>query len=133
MTPMASTAALDRIAQIQNFWAREFAYYLNEHRSAGNRATHMFGIPFLIITAIAGLFYLPSNWQLGTALLVGGQVVGWIIQIIGHKIEGNKPALLKRPISFVMGPLMVLVEMAEMIGLHFGFAKEGRKIVLGDA
>ena len=122
---------LARIAQIDSFWAREFAYYLNEHRNAKNRATHMFGIPLLIFTAIAGLAYLPSNWMIGLTLLVGGQVVGWTIQVIGHKIEGNKPALLKRPISFAVGPLMVFVEMFEMMGVHFKFAKQGREIVLG--
>lgn len=126
-------AVLDRIARIDNFWAREFAYYLNEHRNPKNRATHMVGIPLLLSTAIAALAIMPSNWRVGLPLLIGGQIVGWIIQIIGHKIEGNKPALLKRPISFVIGPLMVLVEMCELIGIHFGFAKEGRRICLGKA
>jgi uncharacterized membrane protein YGL010W len=122
---------LTRIAQIDSFWAREFAYYLNEHRNPKNRATHMVGIPFLILTAIAGLAYLPTNLAIGLALIVGGQVIGWTIQVIGHRIEGNKPALLKRPISFAVGPLMVFVEMAEMLGVHFKFAKQGRDIVLG--
>ena len=122
---------LARIAQIDSFWAREFAYYLNEHRNAKNRATHMFGIPLLIVTAIAGVAFMPTSLTLGLALLIGGQVVGWTIQVIGHRIEGNKPALLKRPISFALGPLMVFVEMVELFGVHFKFAKQARDIVLG--
>jgi uncharacterized membrane protein YGL010W len=58
-----------------------------------------------------------------------GQLVGWAIQIAGHRIEGNRPALLKRPISFLMGPLMVLVEFAEHFGLRFGFARRAREAV----
>jgi hypothetical protein len=28
-----------------------------------------------------------------------------------------------------MGPLMVLVELAELLGLHFGFAARARRVV----
>ena len=113
----------DRIRSIPDFWAREFAYYLNEHRHPLNRLTHMFGIPILIVTGLAGIAML--DWR----MLVGGQLLGWAVQIAGHKIEGNKPALTQRPISFVMGPLMVLVEMLEQVGVHIGFARQARKIV----
>ncbi len=113
------------IASVDHFWTREFAYYLNEHRHPGNRATHMVGIPLLLVTAVWGL--LTLRWD----LLVGGQIVGWAFQLAGHRIEGNRPALLKRPISFLMGPLMVLVEMLEMVGLHFAFASRARQVVFG--
>jgi hypothetical protein len=94
---MASQAPA-HIAALSDFWTREFAFYLHEHRNPLNRLTHMFGVPLLIVTGVLGLWW--NNW----ALLVGGQVVGWAIQIAGHRIEGNRPALLKRPISFLMGP-----------------------------
>ncbi|MFM7202163.1 MAG: DUF962 domain-containing protein [Myxococcota bacterium] len=112
--------AMPRIATIQDFWVREFAYYLNEHRHPMNRATHMVGIPIIVLTLIYAIVTL--SWT----ILLGGQVVGWAIQIIGHRIEGNKPALLKRPISLLMGPLMVMVEMLEGVGIHFDFAARAR-------
>jgi len=111
---------IDRIGQIENFWEREFAFYLNEHRNPLNRASHMVGIPVLLGTAVAGLA------TLNLPLIVGGQAVGWAIQLIGHRIEGNRPALLKRKISFLMGPLMVLVELLELLGMHFEFAQRAR-------
>ncbi len=111
---------IDRIGQIENFWEREFAFYLNEHRNPLNRASHMVGIPVLLGTAVAGLA------TLNLPLIVGGQAVGWAIQLIGHRIEGNRPALRKRKISFLMGPLMVLVELLELLGMHFEFAQRAR-------
>ena len=114
---------LERIEQIDNFWEREFAYYLNEHRHPANRFTHLFGIPILVVTAGVGL--ATANWP----LVIGGQVVGWAIQIAGHRIEGNRPALLKRPISFLMGPLMVSTELLEMVGMRFAFAERARELL----
>lgn len=116
-------STLDRIAGIDDFWTREFAYYLNEHRHPLNRLTHMFGVPLLIVSAALAL--RTASWT----LFVGGWTVGWAIQILGHRIEGNRPALLKRPISWLMGPLMVLVELLELLGLHFAFAARARRTV----
>lgn len=113
----------ERIAAIDDFWTREFAYYLDEHRSPLNRLTHMVGIPVLVITGIIGLVTL--DWR----ILVGGQVVGWAFQLLGHRIEGNRPALLRRKISFVMGPLMVLVELIERLGVRFAFADRARAVI----
>ncbi|MBA3548630.1 MAG: DUF962 domain-containing protein [Nannocystis sp.] len=111
------------IDALSSFWTREFAHYLNEHRNPLNRATHMLGVPLLLVTAIVGLY--QHNWT----MVVVGQLVGWAFQLVGHRIEGNRPALLKRPISFLMGPLMVLVEFAELLGLHFRFARRAREAV----
>lgn len=113
----------ERIAAIDDFWTREFAYYLDEHRSPLNRLTHMVGIPILVTTGVIGL--LTLDWR----ILLGGQVVGWAFQLLGHRIEGNRPALLRRKISFVMGPLMVLVEIAEHLGLRFRFAERARAAI----
>lgn len=113
----------DRIAAIDEFWTREFAYYLNEHRHPLNRLTHMFGVPILVVSGV---------WALAAAsvpVFVVGWTVGWAFQLAGHRIEGNRPALLKRPISWLMGPLMVLVELAELLGLRFGFAARARRVV----
>lgn len=111
------------IDALSDFWTREFAYYLHEHRSPLNRLTHMVGVPLLLATAVVGL------WRQDWTMVVVGQLVGWAFQIAGHRIEGNRPALLKRPISFLMGPLMVLVEFAERLGLHFRFARRAREAV----
>lgn len=126
--PSLSSAAVtthERIRSIDHFWTQQFAWYLNEHRHPQNRATHMLGIPLLIVTAVVGLVSL--DWR----MIVGGQLLGWAIQLAGHRIEGNRPALLKDPIAFLMGPLMVLVELFELVGLRFSFADRARRVVFG--
>ncbi|GEM_PF-2933070 len=106
-----------------DFWVRSFASYLEQHRHPFNRASHMVGIPLLIVTAIAGLVML--DWR----MFVGGQLLGWTIQVLGHRIERNRPVLLGDPVAFLMGPLMVLVEIAESFGMRIAFAKRAREIV----
>jgi hypothetical protein len=122
-TSTTSASPPAHLAALSHFWTREFAYYLHEHRNPLNRLTHMVGVPIIVITAVLGLAW--QSWP----LFIGGEIVGWAFQIAGHRIEGNRPALLKRPISFLMGPLMVLVEAAEHLGLHFGFARRAREAV----
>ncbi len=114
-----------QIAAIPSFWTRQYAYYLNEHRHPLNRLTHMLGIPILILTFAFGLY--RKNWK----IIAGGQAVGWAIQLVGHGIEGNKPALLNNPVAVLMGPLMVAVEMLELLGFTIAFAKEAREVVHG--
>lgn len=115
----------ERIRSIDHFWTQQFAWYLNEHRDPRNRATHMLGIPLLLVTAVAGI--VAWDWR----MLLGGQLLGWAIQLAGHRLEGNRPALLKNPIAFLMGPLMVLVEMIELAGLRFSFSDRARRVVFG--
>lgn len=105
-----------------SFWTRELVHYLREHRHPLNRATHFVGIPILLVTPVVALALLDWRW------LVGGQAVGWAWQLLGHRIEGNRPALLKRPISFVVGPLMVLVELLGLVGLRPRFAARAHAI-----
>jgi hypothetical protein len=105
----------------RGFWEHEFRLYLQEHRHPLNRASHLIGIPILIATGVWGL--VARNWW----LLGGGQVVGWFFQLAGHAIEKNRPALTKRPISVLMGPLMVVLDLCEMLGLRLRFAQEARR------
>ena len=129
MTRLCDTPSMDNdrdIAAIPGFWTRQYAAYLNEHRHPLNRLTHMFGVPILVVTLILGVY--RKDWR----IVAGGQVVGWAFQLLGHRIEGNRPAFLRNPISFLMGPLMVTVEMLELLGFTIGFAAEARAVVHGE-
>ena len=47
---------------------------------------------------------------------VGGFVVGWVIQFVGHHYEGRKPAFVDDLIGLLVGPMFVVAEWLFMIG-----------------
>lgn len=96
-----------------------------------------------VVTALAALFYLSlelrvgllmavlmaltlafGQWAAGLPLLawlavgVGGFVIGWIIQFVGHYYEGRKPAFVDDVTGLAIGPLFVAVEFLFLLGLR---------------
>jgi uncharacterized membrane protein YGL010W len=71
---------------------------------------------------IAMLVYMAANLWLATTvaamfsgataawIAVGIFVLGWIIQFIGHKFEGMKPAFFDDIMGLAIGPLFVMTE-----------------------
>ncbi len=78
-----------------------------------------------------GVFYLMLNWKLGLVtltvciLMVGSFrfytgakpqlfihlflfIVAWILQFVGHKIEGKKPSFLQDLAFLLIGPLWII-------------------------
>ena len=92
------------------------AHYMNqydhEHSSIWNKVLHGIGIP-LIFAGIILLVFL--RWKLGVACFVGG----WILLLLGHKIEGNNPAFFQGPVYLLVGPVWVAKEMWSFLtGTH---------------
>jgi uncharacterized membrane protein YGL010W len=82
------------------------AQYDHEHTSAWNKTLHAVGIPIIF----AGIIFLILTWwRLGLALFV----LGWVLLLAGHRIEGNKPAFFQGPVYFLVGPLWVAREIKE--------------------
>jgi uncharacterized membrane protein YGL010W len=77
-----------------------------------------FGIaPFLVLllVVIRALEGLPwPLWQTCVALFV----VGWIVQFIGHAIEGQRPSFFKDVQFLLIGPLWLVANLFR----HFGIA-----------
>ncbi|MEK6335200.1 MAG: DUF962 domain-containing protein [Acidobacteriota bacterium] len=84
--------------------------YKSKHRHPLNKLCHIIGIP--MITIALPLFFF--NWRWALALFV----LGWILQFVGHAIEGNQPAFFKNPIYFFIGPLWFVRRLAEIVGLR---------------
>ena len=97
--------------------------------------------PALVVSLLTALYYLRLDLRLGllmTALLggavcfgawaaaqatpvwlawgVGGFVVGWVFQFVGHFWEGRKPAFVDDLIGLIIGPLFVTVELLFIAG-----------------
>ncbi len=74
--------------------------YHADHKHPMNHATHIIGIPAIVASLVVVFF----NWQWGLGLFIGG----WILQFIGHGIEGNRPSFMKDPRFLLVGPLFIL-------------------------
>lgn len=71
------------------------AHYEAEHTKFGTKLTHVIGIPMIVVS----LGFMVVRWQVGLALFA----LGWILQFIGHRIEGNKPAFFSDPLYLLVG------------------------------
>jgi uncharacterized membrane protein YGL010W len=83
--------------------------YKSKHQHPLNRLSHSIGIPLIILSL--PLFFL--NWRWALTLFV----FGWLLQFIGHAIEGNQPAFFKSPLYLLIGPWWLLRRVAEAVGL----------------
>ena len=94
-------------------------YYLRLHIAMG-----------LIMAAllVSGLFL--SAWvatlddAIWLATGVGGFLLGWVIQFVGHYFEGRKPAFFDDVMGLAIGPLFVVAEALFKLGLFSELAQE---------
>ena len=82
--------------------------YKAKHQHRLNKLAHSIGIPMIVVSL--PLFLFEWRWALGLF------VVGWILQFIGHAIEGNQPAFFKNPIYLLVGPWWLARRAAAAIG-----------------
>jgi len=83
--------------------------YKATHTHPLNRLTHSVGIPLIVISL--PLFLFDWRWALGLFIF------GWILQFVGHAIEGNQPAFFKNPFYLLVGPWWLLRRVAASVGL----------------
>ncbi|HEV2674592.1 MAG TPA: Mpo1-like protein [Aliidongia sp.] len=97
----------------------------------------------LAIGLAMAILFVPLVWAagsiaaLGTApaleIFAGLFVAGWIVQLIGHWFEGNKPALLSNLFQTVVSPIFLTAELFFALGLKRGLQEEvERRIVMRD-
>ena len=114
--------------------------------------------PAMIWTAIMVLYYLKLDLAIGLAMAVlfvplvwaadsaaglGTRpaleifavvfVAGWIVQLIGHRFEGNKPALTANLFQTLVSPIFLTAELFFALGLKRSLQEEvERRIVTRD-
>jgi len=100
----------DQRPKTKNPMATDFlANYKAKHQHPLNRLTHSIGIPMIVVSL--PLFFF--NWRWALALFI----LGWVLQFVGHAIEGNQPAFFRNPIYLLVGPLWLLRRAAVAVGL----------------
>jgi uncharacterized membrane protein YGL010W len=83
--------------------------YKAKHRHPLNKMMHTIGIPMIVVSL--PLFIFNWRWALGLF------IVGWILQFVGHAIEGNQPAFFKNPFYLLVGPWWLVRRAAAAVGL----------------
>ena len=60
--------------------------------------------------------YVPLEpWILGLAIFI----VAWVLQFIGHKIEGKKPSFFKDMLFLLVGPAWLMGVIYKKLGIRF--------------
>lgn len=89
--------------------------YKAKHQHPLNRLSHSIGIPMIVISL--PLFLFDWRWALGLFIF------GWILQFVGHAIEGNQPAFFRNPIYLLVGPAWLARRALGALGL----GRDGQK------
>lgn len=84
--------------------------YKSKHQHPLNKLCHSVGIPMIAVSL--PLFFFSWRWALALS------VAGWILQIVGHLIEGNQPAFLRNPVYLIVGPWWLVCRIAQSIGFR---------------
>ena len=71
--------------------------YARQHRTKLNRRLHLCGRT-MRIAAVVVVFY---NWKVAAALFVAG----YLVQFLGHAIEGTSPSFFRNPKHLLLGSL----------------------------
>ena len=74
-------------------WDEWIDQYGQSHRHPLNRLCHTLGIPMIAVSLplFLAAFFVGGLWPVPTALFV----VGWVLQFIGHAVEGKPPEFFK--------------------------------------
>lgn len=89
-----------------------FAYYLS--------ISFVVAVGIISVTAAGMIFcYLYNGpisiWIFSLVIFV----LSWVMQFIGHKIEGKKPSFFKDLEFFLVGPMWVLTKLYNKLGIKY--------------
>jgi len=74
-------------------WESWVERYAESHRHPFNALCHTIGIPLI---ALSGLMLLPAIWIAPLRwVALTGIVFGFLLQFVGHAVEGKPPEFLK--------------------------------------
>jgi uncharacterized membrane protein YGL010W len=73
-------------------WDEWIARYSTSHQHPINRFCHTLGIPLIVLSLplLVAAFFVARLWPIAVALFA----IGWILQFLGHAVEGKPPEFL---------------------------------------
>jgi uncharacterized membrane protein YGL010W len=87
----------------------KYSDYKAQHTTRGCKITHIIGIP-LILASIYVVIFLRNPLGIDIFLM------GWLLQLLGHSLEGNSPSLSESPMALIYG-IVFLLDPQTYIGL----------------
>jgi uncharacterized membrane protein YGL010W len=95
------------------------AYYLLQDLALGLALTVVFGA---LLWAAGEVAALGTGGAL--AVFLAAFVGGWGLQLLGHRYEGNRPALLTSLFQVIVSPVYLMAEVFFALGLKRDLARE---------
>ena len=83
--------------------------YKAKHQHPVNKLTHSLGIPMIAVSI--PLVFFSWRWALGLF------IIGWILQFVGHAVEGNRAAFFKNPLYLIVGPWWLIRRAVAALGV----------------
>jgi hypothetical protein len=86
-----------------------YSHYDGAHTHPVNRALHLIAIP----VGFSSIIVVWFHWVIGLLLIPTAFALAWIGHlIVGHLIEGNKPAFLTNPVHVLVAPVWMAKRIA---------------------
>ncbi len=75
-------------------------------------------LPFTLTLLVLADWIARQSMALSFSVFLTAFVLGWIIQLVGHAIEGRRPALADNILQVFNAPLFLTVEVLAMAGFR---------------
>ena len=100
------------------------AYYVYLDAMIGGTLAAL-SVPFLMLADYVSTLPVSTAAGIGVAAFVGG----WAVQLLGHRFEGNKPALTANLLQIFVAPLFLVAEGYFALGLRKNVEAQVERLV----
>jgi uncharacterized membrane protein YGL010W len=87
-------------------------------------AVALIQLPFTLILLLAADWVAKQSMAFSGSAFLTAFVLGWIIQLIGHAIEGRRPALADNILQIFNAPLFLTIEALSFAGFRKDLIEE---------
>lgn len=90
----------------------------------------------LSVILVPALFYADQiarlPWGSSVSVFAACFGIGWVFQLIGHAIEGKKPALVDNFFQVFVAPIFLMAEVFFMLGLRQDLKRQVEELMVMD-
>jgi uncharacterized membrane protein YGL010W len=87
-------------------------------------------LPFTMTLLLLAEWVAQQSMALSFSVFLATFVLGWIIQLVGHAMEGKRPALADNILQVFNAPLFLTIEVLSMMGFRKYLAEPGPEVEL---